>query len=147
MDTSDDFPVIDSEKRKKRRVKKMIKNVKKINVIEYIFKKTRSKKNDDEINAKILEIKKDKKDVVISKKKQKKKSRKVSYKKYLKSEHWKNLSYECKKRDEFKCRHCGSRKRLQAHHKTYKNKGNFWKEFDDIITLCVFCHKKVHKLN
>lgn len=42
------------------------------------------------------------------------------------------------------CFRCGSRERLNVHHKNYKNLGN---ETDkDLVVLCENCHKKLHQI-
>jgi 5-methylcytosine-specific restriction endonuclease McrA len=60
---------------------------------------------------------------------------------------WINKRKEILKRDNNKCKCCGSKKYLHIHHLLYKNKKKPW-DYDnnDLITLCVFCHKKEHDL-
>lgn len=74
----------------------------------------------------------------------------MPYLKYLETKHWFLLSNKCKKRARFKCKKCKrkwTKTSLHAHHKTYKNKGNFKKEFWDLVCLCKDCHKTVHRFD
>ena len=92
---------------------------------------------------------------ITLKKKQKKKKkqsakskyhlRRINYKSYLKSSHWKQLREVALFRDKV-CKKCGSSIYLQVHHKSYKNRGDFWKEIDDLIVLCRNCHKAEHNI-
>jgi len=45
--------------------------------------------------------------------------------------------YQCQGKD------CGSRVRLQVHHKTYVRFGN--ERMGDLVTLCESCHAKEHE--
>lgn len=47
-------------------------------------------------------------------------------------------------RDRFTCQHCGTKKMLQVHHKTYAHIFFEDKHYDDLLTLCKSCHKKEH---
>lgn len=64
------------------------------------------------------------------------------YKKYLKSEHWKD------KRKEFKgdyirvCVICGTNENIHLHHMTYKNVGN--ENLNELCYLCEECHNNIH---
>lgn len=65
------------------------------------------------------------------------------YAKYLKSEHWLNLSDRIKQ-DRKCCELCNSTKNLVVHHLTYEN---IYNELDeDLQLLCKKCHCKVHNL-
>lgn len=66
----------------------------------------------------------------------------MPYEEYLLTKHWKHFSSECVK---FfgKCVICDSKNNLKIHHKTYKNRGR--ETFNDVICLCIECHKKVHQ--
>jgi hypothetical protein len=72
----------------------------------------------------------------------------ADYKKYLRSDHWANLTVEAKMKLPRKCVACGSRgtwkKPLHLHHRTYDN---LWAEIvgEDVIYLCQWCHKKTHR--
>lgn len=68
---------------------------------------------------------------------------KLRYKQYLKSDKWRQKRFLVLQRDGFKCVRCGSKNRLQVHHKTYRNVFN--EPLSDLITLCNRCHKKEHK--
>jgi hypothetical protein len=64
-----------------------------------------------------------------------------SYGHYLQSEQWKNFSRWTKKG---RCQCCGTKTRLQLHHKTY---ANICRELpDDVVTLCDICHEQTHEL-
>jgi 5-methylcytosine-specific restriction endonuclease McrA len=59
----------------------------------------------------------------------------------------KELSKECFTRDGFKCRHCGSRNNLSAHHMIFRSQGGL-DELWNLITLCSFCHLNgIHEAN
>lgn len=47
-------------------------------------------------------------------------------------------------RDEFKCRYCGSRNNLHAHHIVYRSEQGT-DTASNLVTLCVFCHDGVHQ--
>jgi len=71
------------------------------------------------------------------------------YKMYIKSEPWKVIAKLTKIRAGFMCEVCGAmgsklggNATLQVHHKTYKNFGQ--EDMDDLVCLCVNCHKRVH---
>lgn len=68
----------------------------------------------------------------------------LSYKKYLDSDTWNELAKRIKRRAGNKCQVCNSPHNLHAHHRTYKNKGNYEKEKRDLICLCERCHKLIH---
>ena len=61
---------------------------------------------------------------------------------YLRSEHWKNLRKEKKKVNPI-CEVCGAKKKLDVHHKHYRNLYDVILE--DLETLCRKCHKKRHE--
>src|SRR5262245_1603266 len=69
---------------------------------------------------------------------------KREYLKYLESSHWKQLRRVVLDRDNFTCSHCGSHHLLRVHHKRYRKDLRACRP-DDLITLCVKCHKKEHK--
>ena len=56
-----------------------------------------------------------------------------------------------RQRDGYKCAYCGSKSKLNVHHKYYNlypngKHVNAWDYPDDaLITLCESCHKKVHE--
>lgn len=70
-------------------------------------------------------------------------ARQLEYEAYRLTPHWENLRQTVLCRDGRKCVKCGSRERLQAHHKFYRPK--FEDSIpDDLITLCRPCHEMVH---
>lgn len=69
---------------------------------------------------------------------------KIDYKKYLKSDYWKDIKEQVHKRDNYKCRLCNSENNLQVHHKTYEFLGN--ENLEELITLCKKCHFNIHKI-
>lgn len=69
-----------------------------------------------------------------------------SYKLFLKGNYWKETSAMILKRDNYSCVKCGSKKRLQVHHKTYEHHLDEKNNLQDLITLCHKCHKKEHGL-
>ncbi len=66
------------------------------------------------------------------------------YKDYLKSDKWKNIRDEVLKRDDFRCKRCGSALNLEFHHITYPADFNY-DCAENIVTLCHGCHGKIHK--
>ena len=49
------------------------------------------------------------------------------------------------KRDDHKCQKCGSRDKLHAHHiKDFKDHPDLRWDLNNGITVCVFCHEKIH---
>lgn len=67
------------------------------------------------------------------------------YEEQLKSAKWKELAAQVKKRDGYKCTKCGSRKKLQVHHKIYVEGRKAWEYNADYLqTLCDECHVRVH---
>lgn len=98
-------------------------------------------------------IGKGKRTVVLKKKyKEKEVSSDVShllnkpYKDFLKSAYWKGVRLIVLKRDKNTCTSCGNKKMLQVHHLTYVNHFKEHLNLQDLITLCVDCHKKVHNI-
>ena len=66
------------------------------------------------------------------------------YQAYLLSPEWKAKRKRILKRANNKCENCGSKEKLNVHHKTYKR---IFKERDsDLIVLCQNkCHRRAHK--
>jgi len=75
-----------------------------------------------------------------------KKLKKLSYPEFLKSDYWKFVRNVVLKRDGNKCCECGSKQRLDVHHKTYKHHFAEHKNLNDLITLCRDCHKNEHEI-
>lgn len=64
------------------------------------------------------------------------------YQGYLKTPHWRRFSASIKKK-RGKCEQCGSRYRLEVHHKHYKNVG--FEKPSDVLVLCHECHMRLHE--
>lgn len=70
----------------------------------------------------------------------------MPYNEYLQTNHYLRLARNVKKRDNNTCQICeiekvkGDSILLNAHHKTYENRGDYDKEINDMITLCSACH-------
>ena len=62
---------------------------------------------------------------------------------YLKTNDWKIKRKAKMYQARYKCEKCKSRKKLQVHHKDYKNW--FDVELTDLLLLCEICHKKEHR--
>lgn len=65
----------------------------------------------------------------------------ATYDEYLRSAHWQRLRRQFKSRDA-RCYLCRSR-RFELHHRTYERLG--CEVIDDLVPLCRWCHKDVHK--
>ena len=65
------------------------------------------------------------------------------YKEYIKSEKWLQIRLDVIQ-TRGNCERCGSKNKLQVHHKTYKNL--FKEEPEDLELLCYGCHMTEHKL-
>ena len=72
----------------------------------------------------------------------------MNYKEQLQTQEWKAKRLSIMKRDSFTCGRCGSKDKLQVHHKKYINGAKAW-EIDNkhLITLCKLCHEKEHEIN
>lgn len=66
------------------------------------------------------------------------------YREYLLSEHWQKLRKKRLSNANRTCYACGSRERLDVHHRTYKRVGR--EHLSDLIILCRDCHEAVHKM-
>lgn len=67
----------------------------------------------------------------------------MPYPDYINTEHWIHFREEALKFFGVHCGLCNSeKKKIQLHHKTYKNRGR--ETFNDVIPLCEDCHKKMH---
>ena len=75
--------------------------------------------------------------------------RKFMYRLYLLLPRWRIIRAVRRAIDGQRCVRCGSRKRLEVHHKTYRNKGRGIGigELFDCVTLCRRCHRKAHSSN
>ena len=70
---------------------------------------------------------------------------KSKYEIYLESEQFADLRKKVLRRDNNKCRACGSTENLQVHHLSYKN--IYHEELDDLVCLCRNCHAAFHAVN
>jgi 5-methylcytosine-specific restriction endonuclease McrA len=70
-------------------------------------------------------------------------SYKEDYAKFLKSEYWAKVRKKILARDNNQCGFCGSKKRLEIHHYTYKNHLDELNHLDDLVALCHNCHSNV----
>lgn len=59
---------------------------------------------------------------------------------------WNTFKFECFKRDDYTCQKCGSKRKLECHHKIPVVNGGT-NELSNLITLCHDCHKKAHPDN
>ena len=66
------------------------------------------------------------------------------YENYLKTDYWKAVSVEVKKRAGYRCQVCNSQMDLVAHHRCYDHRGKELEHLDDLICLCVRCHSLFH---
>ena len=62
---------------------------------------------------------------------------------YMASVEWNRKRIAQIKEDRFVCQMCGTAKNLQVHHVTYEHIG--FEKPGDLVTLCKWCHRKVHK--
>ena len=67
------------------------------------------------------------------------------YKEYLKTNHWKGVVREIRKRDNYTCRLCAN-SGDNVHHNTYEHRGEELRYKKDLITLCNDCHILFHFL-
>lgn len=67
----------------------------------------------------------------------------VNYYEYIQSPEWKRKAQQAKSAAGWKCRRCGSSKRLECHHKTYERLGHERKS--DLEVLCHECHSRISK--
>ena len=68
--------------------------------------------------------------------------RQEEYRRYLKTDHWKETRAEALKRGHYKCHDCGATANLQVHHLTYARRGH--ERQSDLVVVCDKCHKKRH---
>jgi 5-methylcytosine-specific restriction endonuclease McrA len=70
----------------------------------------------------------------------------LSYKMFLTTPYWKEVSQLAKRKAKFSCQLCGSKENLNVHHKTYEHKGTEINHLEDLIVLCQNCHSKFHEV-
>lgn len=68
----------------------------------------------------------------------------LSYEDFLKTPYWEYIRQIKLRQTEHKCEKCGSMKRLQVHHETYKHHGEEHLYLDDLSVLCYDCHMEIH---
>jgi len=67
------------------------------------------------------------------------------YQTYLRSPRWRLLRWLRKWMDGNRCRMCGTRSRLEVHHRDYTHRGkSFFGELMDTTTVCRNCHGDYH---
>lgn len=69
-------------------------------------------------------------------------SKRINYKEYLNSKHWKETRLKALDKAGYRCQLCSSNIDLNVHHNTYDNLGN--EDSKDLIVLCRKCHAKFH---
>lgn len=70
---------------------------------------------------------------------------KQEYKQYLKTDHWQKKKRQVKYWHGNKCLICG-KKKVDIHHKTYKDLGNENQKYH-LVPLCRYHHFKMHELS
>jgi len=73
--------------------------------------------------------------------------KRIEFKRYTaNSKNWKKLKKERLAKDNNSCILCKTKdKKLLIHHITYKNL--YHEEINDVVTLCISCHNKIHKVS
>lgn len=66
------------------------------------------------------------------------------YQEYLSSEYWQKVSDAVKAKAGYRCQVCNSPHDLQAHHRSYANRGRELEHIDDVTCLCRRCHEIFH---
>jgi len=66
----------------------------------------------------------------------------AGYNQYILSARWKLTREAALRRDKRRCVGCGKADKLQVHHKTYARLGD--EALDDLVTLCMDCHRLEH---
>jgi hypothetical protein len=66
----------------------------------------------------------------------------MSYRLYLKTDHWKKTRSLALELGRNECRVCASKKALNVHHRTYERRGH--EDQNDLIVLCRSCHALFH---
>lgn len=66
------------------------------------------------------------------------------YAEHLASDYWQQVSAAVKDRAGHRCQVCNSPHDLQAHHRTYTNRGREMEHLNDLICLCRRCHGVFH---
>ncbi len=66
----------------------------------------------------------------------------VKYDEYIHSAEWATVRTRALRRAQFRCEWCGTKKKLQVHHRSYARLGN--ESPDDLQVLCKKCHEERH---
>lgn len=66
------------------------------------------------------------------------------YQEYLKTDYWKEVQLQVKKRAGFRCQVCNSQMDLVAHHRCYDHRGSELEHLGDLTCLCARCHSLFH---
>lgn len=61
----------------------------------------------------------------------------------LNQDDYEKLKQQILRRDGWRCQSCGGMSNLEVHHKQFRSRGGTDTE-QNLITLCVACHRKVH---
>lgn len=71
------------------------------------------------------------------------------YHAYLQSDYWQRVSQAVKQKADYRCQLCNSQHGLQAHHRTYENRGRELEgnNLNDLTCLCSACHELFHTRN
>jgi len=69
--------------------------------------------------------------------------RQREYRRYLKTDGWKQRRQVALDRAGGFCEDCGLRSNLEVHHRTYKRKGA--EQPGDLVAICPACHKERHR--
>lgn len=69
---------------------------------------------------------------------------KTKYAEYLLSDYWKQVTSAVKAKAGYRCQVCNSPHDLQAHHRSYANRGREMDHLDDLTCLCRRCHAVFH---
>ena len=68
-----------------------------------------------------------------------------TYNNYLKSKEWIEIKKIYFGKRQKKCIGCGSKKRINVHHRSYNRLGSV-NETKDLVTVCSDCHVKIHEI-
>lgn len=68
----------------------------------------------------------------------------MPYRQYLQTPEWRTRRRHALEHADHRCQRCGSRYRLEVHHRTYERRGA--ERLDDLVVLCANCHREEHGL-
>ena len=69
----------------------------------------------------------------------------MDYQTFLKTDEWQRKRLDAIENARGQCERCGSKDGIQVHHKTYERRGEELPE--DLIVLCLRCHKNEHHIS